>query len=544
MGLNCLSKQLILLFLPLAIATNLGWDINPFYGETYMRYNSMQPSHDKKGSNGTSWTSSILRSDQISEWEPISWDIVPGERNKFQFNVNSTVSLSSTYEILIFLSGNICSQPANVTGQSLRVYYSFDESMVDNLSIAEAADFSLGYMEALAIRPYEVESNSTETYSTLYLLVELVDTASGKSLPASQGSAEPWSYRISISQNDLAFQYDAKTWIDVVDTDHNSALLTTGNMSTFSPNHGIADIDLSLYDLLLYSSDHIDQFNNLSRSICAIANGPILASSLNTVTHFENSTLSSTELQITKSITTRGGQIKEQFHITGLNSSTTYLAYLTKKVSNVAKNTTDTGGVIFERVIFKTMENNSCSLIFGLEFCNGVAYSVPTSSKTDANDKILMAGMYDDIAKSLYFNFSLALELIPCHSDADSIYSPLRRCEDCASSYKNWLCAVSIPRCTTDESDYYVFRKSSDNRNDLINDSIEPTSDYYEILPCINMCYAMVRDCPSEFNFACPNKSKYPNLLYSSYREYIESAVIPCNFVGNMRELSDPLVVR
>ncbi|SCU84498.1 LAMI_0C07712g1_1 [Lachancea mirantina] len=486
-------------------------------------------------------SNSILNSDLLTEWTPVKSVIYPGKRDYFNFEVNSSSSaFTSGYEMLIFLSGNICSQTGlNNSQAGLRVSHGFNDSVVNHPGTGHTANFSDGYMEGLAIRPLKDGNASTE-YSTLYLVVEMVNTTTGEILGAELEPNTFWNYTISVSQNDLVYQWDARTWLDVVDTDYNSALLVTGNVTGSSPGSSNYSIfDTSLYDLYVYSYDYMDYFDDgVKNSICAIQNGPWQASSVNGTTSSQNTEdLSITDLTIVKNITIRGGSVKEQFYITGLNSSTTYVAYLTKKLSSSGGKLSDYGGILFSKSTFTTMSNNSCSLIFNLDFCDGVAYSVPTSSYSP-NNKSAIAQSYDGIASSLYGNFSKALQIIPCDSEEDARYSPLKTCQDCDNAYRNWLCAVSIPRCTTENTSYYIPRTKEDNRNDYINENIRPISSYYEVLPCIDMCYTLVADCPAAFGFACPSSDHHPQLFYQSYNFYEkEESFDSCNFVGNSENL-------
>lgn len=223
-----------------------------------------------------------------------------------------------------------------------------------------------------------------------------------------------------------------------------------------------------------------------------------------------------------------------QFYITGLNSSTNYTAFLKKKIG-YSGNVSPVGGVIFNRLDFTTNPNNSCSLVFGLDFCSGVAYSVPTSSRFSTN-KTAIAGIYDNIANSLFSNFSNALQIIPCDTELDARYSPLRTCVDCSDAYQNWLCGVAIPRCSVNDSDYFIVRNKKNNRNSYINNDIEPINDYNEVLPCIDICHAIVRDCPSALGFACLTREDA--LLFYSYNYYRKYSTVPsCNFIGNFSDL-------
>lgn len=492
-------------------------------------------------------SSTSNNSSSLQEWAPVESSLIRGEKAYFQFNIDNEETYSQflqSYQMFIFLSANIYGKPNNTEDDvTLRAYYSFDISVKSNWSTAEQTDFNYGYMEALALRPY---SWTNDTYSTLYLMVQLVNQTTGEAFEqTSNNQEESWSYTISISRSDLVFQWDLRSWLEVVDSDYNSALLVTGNVTSTTTSEGgnTTLYNLDLYDIYVYDSAYTDYFENLdlSRSLSAIQRGPYLVSSAdsNSVSAAENSSLSSTTLAAYKSITSRGGSVKEQFHITGLNSSTTYIAYLTKKLSsNSSTVLKDEGGILFGKQEFTTIDTQACSLIFGLDFCDGVAYSVPSSSLIEYSEKLELASIYDNIAETYYGNFSYALQLISCDTENDAIYSPLRTCSDCASSYKNWLCSVSIPRCTANESTYYQFRSTNESRNDMLDELVSPASDYYEILPCIDTCRAMVRDCPPDFSFSCPSLESTPDLLYLSYNVYDSNVSFStCNFVGNKDDL-------
>lgn len=489
-------------------------------------------------------TGGILNSDNIYEWTPVAGNISAGERNVFVFTVNMNsngTGFLPTYEILIFLSGNICAQPQDVDDRALRVSYSFNESVTTDSSTGQHATFINGYMQALAVSPLTLsDSNATAEYSYLYVVVEPVNIATGLPLPKDSDSSDDiWDYKLSISENDLVYQWDTRPWLDVLDTDYNSALLVTGNVTSDAQqlsNYSIYDI--SLYDLYVYSfEESLKLGSQLNISLCAVTNGPYLVSSVNGNETSLSHPLEETGLRIGKSLTNRRGTVQEQFHITGLNSSSTYVAYLTKKIGKKG-HLSDVGGVLFSKQLFTTRGTNSCSLIFGLDFCIGVAYSVPSPSISPDN-KTLIAQTYDHIAESLYANFSKALQIIPCDSKLDSNYSPVRSCRDCANSYRSWLCGVTIPRCTDDKSEFYVHRKKGENRNDYLDDYVTPIDDYYEILPCIDMCYAIARDCPSDFGFLCPSMDKKKIGSYSYFDP--DNALDTCNFIGNSTELYNNL---
>lgn len=496
------------------------------------------------GSSGKSAPTGIINHDSIYEWTPITANVSSGGRNVFVFTVDSNftgLAISTPYEILIFLSGNICSQPRGAHDKALRVSYSFNESITKDSSLGSHTTFKNGYMQALAVSPVRVlDSNSTSDYSYLYVVVEPVNATTNTPLNVSANTAiDTWRYKMSISENDLVYQWDSRSWLEVLDTDHNSALLVTGNVTADAQQFSNVSIyDISLYDLYIYSfQESLKLDSALNISLCAITNGPYIASSVNwNKTDDEGHSLERTALAIEKSLTDRRDNVQEQFYITGLNESSTYVAYLTKKIGKKG-NLSDVGGVLFSKQYFSTRESNSCSLIYGLDFCYGVAYSVP-SPQIAPDNKTIIATTYDKIAESLYSNFSKALEVIPCDTELDARYSPVRTCKDCASSYRNWLCAVTIPRCSDTNSEYFAFREKGSNRNDFLNNMIKPIDDYYEVLPCINMCHAVARDCPSDFGFACPEIEDKVDVGNRSYNVFdLDAAFDTCNFIGNNTEL-------
>jgi calcium channel MID1 len=157
-----------------------------------------------------------------------------------------------------------------------------------------------------------------------------------------------------------------------------------------------------------------------------------------------------------------------------------------------------------------------------LDFCDEVAYAVPSSFKFKFDDDKLRA-LYDTQAKDYFQNFSNSLDQVACDAPATSKYSLARTCDDCRRDYKNWLCSVLIPRCedwtapdrwlqmrnvnspigninneTTDNVDPAARERFgySKSRNPMIDTDIQP-GPYKEVLPCVDMCFDIVRSCPS-----------------------------------------------
>lgn len=191
---------------------------------------------------------------------------------------------------------------------------------------------------------------------------------------------------------------------------------------------------------------------------------------------------------------------------------------------------------------------DNCALLYNLSFCSEVAYAVPSNP---ALDLAKLSEIYDSNAAALYKNFSYSLSLIPCNTSSTSMYSLAVGCDDCASAYKQWLCAVTIPRCYDFSSDLSFLmprnagqaflngsslpdddplRKSprtNASRNPLIDSEIRP-GPYKEILPCQDLCYDLVRTCPSALGFSCPT-GKWLSMSYG-WRD--PNGDITCSYLG------------
>lgn len=183
-----------------------------------------------------------------------------------------------------------------------------------------------------------------------------------------------------------------------------------------------------------------------------------------------------------------------------------------------------------------TEEN--CALIHDLDFCTEVAYSVPTNPKTynnkDKNKLNDLRTLYDDHARTLYKNFTYSLAQIQCNAtNNETKWSLTVNCDDCAKAYREWLCAVTIPRCAdfsnTNNTALHprnimqqfpngtTLPHTSINktiretpaahyaRNSLLNNKIKP-GPYKEMLPCRDTCWNLVRSCPSALEFSCPEE--------------------------------------
>lgn len=452
----------------------------------------------------------------LQEFTPIRDLILQLETRYYSFNVNTTSGLGLVYQFLIFLLGNLCLQPYNVFpgDRLLTVYYLFNSSVFGNLELGTMIEFKNGYFQAITEVPRANDSDDDDDDDSTSAAPSPLGTAADQfdvlyiavRAPENTNRTASWTYQIGVLQNDLVFQWDDRQWAQLVDADMDLALIVTGNLTT---NNTIDELNVnsSQYSLLIFPATYEDKFAMLNSLWCAVRNTPPL---------FEL-------LLFETSYTLRNGFLQQQFFVPGLNALTRYLAYLLSSFKGK-----DYGGAVYQPFEFKTMSLNSCKLIYDLEFCQGVLYAVPNNPQFNRTE---LRHLYDNQAKDLYQNFSYALQQVACNATDETRFSPIVNCDDCDELYRDWLCSVTVPRCTTEQQDFYVFRDVNQSRSDFINEQVSPPNPYYEIMPCIDNCYALVRDCPVDFNFQCPTRNE---LVIKSYNFYDKDSEVPtCNLVSH-----------
>ncbi len=169
--------------------------------------------------------------------------------------------------------------------------------------------------------------------------------------------------------------------------------------------------------------------------------------------------------------------------------------------------------------------------MYNLTFCSDVGYAVPWNTITNSSD---LAETYDNYTYSAYKWFDKSLQQVACNTTSSAQYSLARSCTDCANAYKQWLCAVTMPRCedfsndapwlqsrravprsilgnaninandpnlTNTENENRAYINAS--RSSWIDTTIAPVP-YKELLPCRDLCYHLVQSCPAILQFACP----------------------------------------
>ncbi|KAK1148254.1 hypothetical protein N8T08_010063 [Aspergillus melleus] len=230
------------------------------------------------------------------------------------------------------------------------------------------------------------------------------------------------------------------------------------------------------------------------------------------------------------SMANRSEEIEEQLYVTGLNRSSDYIGILAMDGTSTENGNVGGGGKVWKPFRFSTK-------------------AVPSNPSLKAAE---LGSIYDDYAAAMYKNFSYSLDQIQCDASDETRFSLAVGCDDCARAYKQWLCAVTIPRCSdfsssekflrtrnagqkflngTSLDDQDPLRRSpvtNQSRNSLIDSDIKP-GPYKEVLPCQDVCYNLVKSCPAALGFSCPD-GKWLNASYGMRSD--NASITSCNYPG------------
>jgi calcium channel MID1 len=382
-----------------------------------------------------------------------------------------------------------------------------------------------------------------------------------------------WNYELAVSIDDYYHRAQNSTpFLYLVDTDTTAALMVTNNLTQ-------ADAQDDEYKAWMNSNNPFMVFASntnytkdmgLEKSFCGLKNNAQIQS--------RSSDPNGTITHITMDMTFRGlgNKPKQQFYVSALNSSSGYYGRLAMDGNSTAsgKGVIGGGGTVWPRMDWVTKSDGNCALMFDLDFCSEVAYAVPANTAIYPDRKDL-AARYDSYAADLYQNFTYSMEQIACNASSDARYSPAQGCEDCAAAYKEWLCAVSIPRCEDYSAGYDWLQPrnvaqrysngtylsdsilnstyhpmlgaptlpgspawsqtlnstfaSNRSRNHAIIDLDIMPGPYKEVLPCEDLCYSLVQKCPAAMGIGCPAKGKG---LERSYGTRDDPEMVKCSYLG------------
>lgn len=388
------------------------------------------------------------------------------------------------------------------------------------------------------------------------------DVYVGVSAPNTTEFEGIWNYEVAAS-NDAPFHGSNPNSSNLyfVDGDNHAALLITNDTTEALPNSTVYQDWMNLSPPWgVFAANQNDKgILGVRNSFCGLRNYAHIAANIQ---GFVN--------QNVAKMTNRGlgGKPKEQFYITGLNTTSQYWGMLAMVGNSTASGNgvVGGGGSVWNAIHFETKTENNCALMYNLSFCSEVAYAVPTNPDKYPPTTGLpdLAALYDSYAAQMYQYFNYSLQQIQCNTTSSSQYSLARGCDDCARAYKQWLCAVTIPRCADfSNSDSWLMMRNlgqpfvngssisapqldgqqqllnnvatNSSRNPLIDETIGP-GPYKEVLPCKDLCYDLIQSCPASFGFACPLEGSGLEDSYGSRSN--DSGIITCSYLGAAYYLS------
>ncbi|KAF2205438.1 hypothetical protein GQ43DRAFT_459976 [Delitschia confertaspora ATCC 74209] len=370
-----------------------------------------------------------------------------------------------------------------------------------------------------------------------------------------------WHFEIAASIDSIYHAVnDSDAYSYLVDTDSSSTLFITEKLTE---ENATADEKLKwlnmpgAFTMYAFAQDNKD-VKGLERSYCGLQEQFNKAANIQVTTHM-----------IPQGIE---GVPRGQFHVQGLNASSKYYGYValngngTTDGLDVPGNAVVTGGgQVWKQFSWTTKSDGNCQVIFNLPFCTSIAHAVPANPSLFP-DTASLAKKYDDAARELYGNFNKSLSQIACNTTGTAQYSLARNCSDCASDYKNWLCQVLMPRCedfshpagldkgliprninapflngsipsinatlmSERNRRYY-----NNSRNPSIDEDIKP-GPYKELLPCDDLCNNIVRSCPAQLGFGCPEGgARRWSYGIRSGNEF----ELTCGFPGAVKDLNVP----
>ncbi|KAG8845223.1 stretch-activated cation channel mid1 [Tulasnella sp. 330] len=205
----------------------------------------------------------------------------------------------------------------------------------------------------------------------------------------------------------------------------------------------------------------------------------------------------------------------------GLTPQNNYTVYVTQgpKIS----------GPIYLQTKSSTFDD-TCTFVHALPYCPLVAYPIPLTNSSAGDTPALYntTNLPIEISSNItgfLANFAMNLGTFACGRD---VYSPLHSCTDCMNAYRTWACYVSFPRCAEpspsipssvplSSQNQYPFALKTIQTSDAPRALGFPnaTSPYMEILPCIETCNAVHRNCPPFLQWQCPNPYTNANESYA-----------------------------
>ncbi|CAO1615946.1 unnamed protein product [Parajaminaea phylloscopi] len=302
------------------------------------------------------------------------------------------------------------------------------------------------------------------------------------------------------------------------DTDTNNALLTTFNYTAGSaPN-----VSLVVLPTTGQYSLPSPYYNS---SFCALSDAWRVFANTSAAPGIVASETSRGSTQLRE-----GHNRRTQFEVSNLEMATNYTAWLVEMNSMPTGNISNSSTVaLYPAVKLLTKRTPICRLVHDIDFCPQVAYSIPVGRGIPTEQAL---SVINATVSPNYANFSRTMSTFPCDDPDFGQYSTVRSCVDCKRAYQDWLCAVTMPRCTdplddplsqsaavldidsmngrqsnlnTDLLPYIVNRNASTSRQKYFGGDLQVSETYGEVLPCLYTCLFVQRNCPGPLlAWSCP----------------------------------------
>jgi calcium channel MID1 len=477
----------------------------------------------------------------------------------------------------IYISANTCSQPRwigtgvqDVAPPQLTLYVSTTSS---NQKLGPDGDSN-----AQTVHPFtDGFVNATVSASGDWYMAIHAPTYSSN-------FAGQWNYELAVSIDDYfysAHQEASSDFLHLVDTDMDAALLISGRLGDQNAtNSDLYNRWMKLKPpfVMFAMNENVTSYMGLESSFCGLQNAVKSAAQVQALTSDLGGTTTNVQMQM--SSRGLGNYPRQQFYVTKLNSSSTYRGYIAMAGNSTAagNGVVGGGGTVWPYMRFPTKSDGNCQLLFDLPFCDGVAYAVPANPQGPNATLTTFEGLkqfYDNYTSFWYENFANSLQVLPCNTTSNAQYSLAKNCGDCAAAYKEWLCAVSIPRCEdfSNPAKHLQIRNvgqpfynnnsmlensflqqnyvpmhnaptvegtiafqqtlissfaTNQSRNPVIDQYIAP-GPYKEVKPCEDLCFSLMQSCPAALGFVCPYKGRG---LDVSYGKRGAPGTVECSYIG------------
>ncbi|KAL9122226.1 MAG: hypothetical protein Q9187_001217 [Circinaria calcarea] len=447
-------------------------------------------------------------------------------------------------DVKFYLTLNVCEQPSAIVPNPvnppppLTIYVSkSSKNQRPNPSTQDA-----NQVEIRAEHGYAYHPNSTS--DGVYI---------GVVAPVDSNFQGPYNYELTISINAAYASYEENNTLFYVDSDSNAGLFVSNNLTNSTPTDFEREGLLAAgprFGVFVHNQNDTSILG-ISRSYCGLRNHAQVKGNIKG--------LDTTDVEVGMTFA-GGGFLKQQYYVKNLNRSSKYYAMQVTENLKPGPGNINGGGNVSKYISFNTKSDGNCQLIYNLTFCNDTMYAVPSNpSNENFSNSSSLAKFYDDNALKLSLNFNYSLEQVPCNTTSSAQYSLAVTCDDCAQAYKRWLCAVTIPRCADFSSPKQHLQPrniaqnftngtllvgdlqgsaknrlrthTNSSRNRLIDEVIKP-GPYMEVLPCKELCYGLVQNCPASLQFACPLERFGLEYNYGSIGSIEDRDYPQCNTPG------------